>query len=84
MSHTIELVVTQEAMCQKSFKLRVVSSKVFISVAFVFCCSLPLGHHAVLVQAVTFMEHLYLSQLSPHWISITMLAPPLSAILNRS
>jgi len=35
MSHAIEVDLTQEAMCQKSFKLRVASSKVFISVAFV-------------------------------------------------
>jgi hypothetical protein len=35
MSHPIEEVLTQEAMCQKSFKLREASSKLFISVAFV-------------------------------------------------
>lgn len=35
MSHAIEVALTQEAMCQKSFKLRIASSKVFIGVAFV-------------------------------------------------
>jgi len=35
MSHAIEVVLTQEAMCQKSFKLRVASRKVFIIAAFV-------------------------------------------------
>jgi len=61
MSHAVEVALTQEAMCQKSLKLRAASRKVFISAAFVLCCSLPFGHHTMLVQAVTFIEPLSVS-----------------------
>lgn len=65
MSHAIEVALTQEAMCQKSFIIESNIQKGFYQRSICFCCSPPFGHDAMLVQAVTFIEPLSFSSLPP-------------------